>query len=219
MDPDPKIITIVIIDDHPIYRQGLVHTLNAEADFDVVGEGECASDAVRIAANLTPDLLLLDISMPGGGIEAAEMVAEASPSINIVMLTVSESEEHVSKTMRLGCSGYILKGISGPDLVRTVREIHLGSNYVSPGLAAQLLSQNNRSLSASSKTTNLLEELSHREQQILDLVALGQSNKEVANQLELSEKTVKHYMTSIMQKLNVRNRVEATLIAQGQNIK
>jgi len=219
MGSDPKTITIVIIDDHPIYRQGLVHTLNAEADFDVIGEGENAADAVKIAAELKPDLLLLDISMPGGGIEAAGMVAEASPSINIVMLTVSEDEEHVSKAMRLGCSGYVLKGISGPDLVRTLREIHFGSNYVSPRLAAQLLSQSNRGVPANSKTKNLLEELSHREQQILDLVALGQSNKEVADQLELSEKTVKHYMTSIMQKLNVRNRVEATLIAQGQNIK
>lgn len=219
MGPDPSIITIAIIDDHPIYRQGLAHTLDAESDFKVIGEGECASDAVRIATELAPNILLLDISMPGGGVEAAKMIAKSSPSVKIVMLTVSETEEHVSKSMRLGCSGYVLKGISGPDLVLTLREIHIGSSYVTPGLAAQLLSRNQSGGSGSRKTKSPLEELSHREQQILDLVALGHSNKEVADQLDLSEKTIKHYMTSIMQKLNVRNRVEATLIAQGQNVK
>ncbi len=208
-------ITIAIVDDHPIYRQGLVNTLEAEADFKVIGEGRCASDAVKIATELTPNLLLLDISMPGGGIEAAEKIAEVSPSIDIIMLTVSEAEEHVSKSMRLGCSGYILKGISGPDLVRTLLDIHLGSSYVSPGLAAQLLSVKHRDGSGSSKTKTSLRELSHREEQILKLVALGWSNKEVANQLDLSEKTIKHYMTGIMQKLDVRNRVEAALVAQG----
>lgn len=209
-------IKIGIVDDHPIYRRGLVHTLDAEADFDVVGEGECASDAVRLATELAPDLLLLDISMPGGGIEAAELIAEAAPSVDIVMLTVSESEKHVSSSMRLGCRGYILKGISGPDLVRTLRDIHSGADYVSPDLAAQILSEKNRRDPERIKSKNPLEELTPREEQILNLVALGWSNKKVADKLGLGEKTIKHYMTGIMKKLNVGNRVEAALVAQGK---
>jgi two-component system, NarL family, nitrate/nitrite response regulator NarL len=207
-------IRIAVIDDHPMLRAGVTHTLKAEPDFEVVGEGGSASDALRIARDELPDIMLLDVSLPGGGIEAAQAIASACPVVKVVMLTVLQNEESVSAALQAGARGYILKGISGPDFVRTVRDIDRGENYVSPGLAARLLAAAKSKNADRDLDANPLSALTAREEQILSLVAEGLSNKEVGAQLKLSEKTVKYYMTNILQKLQVRNRVEAALLAQ-----
>jgi two-component system, NarL family, nitrate/nitrite response regulator NarL len=207
-------IRIAVIDDHPMLRSGVTHTLKAEPDFEVVGEGGSASDALRIARDELPDIMLLDVSLPGGGIEAAQAIASACPVVKVVMLTVLQNEESVSAALQTGARGYILKGISGPDFVRTVRDIDRGENYVSPGLAARLLAVAKSKNADRDLDANPLSALTTREEQILSLVAEGLSNKEVGAQLKLSEKTVKYYMTNILQKLQVRNRVEAALLAQ-----
>jgi two-component system nitrate/nitrite response regulator NarL len=207
-------IRIAVIDDHPMLRSGVTHTLKAEPDFEVVGEGGSASDALRIARDELPDIMLLDVSLPGGGIEAAQAIASACPVVKVVMLTVLQNEESVSAALQAGARGYILKGISGPDFVRTVRDIDRGENYVSPGLAARLLAVAKSKNADRDLDANPLSALTTREEQILSLVAEGLSNKEVGAQLKLSEKTVKYYMTNILQKLQVRNRVEAALLAQ-----
>jgi two-component system nitrate/nitrite response regulator NarL len=204
-------IRIAVIDDHPMLRAGVTQTLKAEPDFEVVGEGGSASDAIRIARDELPDIMLLDVSLPGGGIEAAQAIASACPVVKVVMLTVLQNEESVSAALQAGARGYILKGISGPDFVRTVRDIDRGEDYVSPGLAARLLAA---AKAKNPHMPNPLSALTAREEQILSLVAEGLSNKEVGAQLKLSEKTVKYYMTNILQKLQVRNRVEAALLAQ-----
>jgi two-component system, NarL family, nitrate/nitrite response regulator NarL len=207
-------IRIAVIDDHPMLRAGVAHTLRAEPDFEVVGEGGSASDALRIARDELPDIMLLDVSLPGGGIEAAQAIASACPVVKVVMLTVLQNEESVSAALQAGARGYILKGISGPDFVRTVRDIDRGENYVSPSLAARLLAAAKSKNADRDLDANPLSALTVREEQILSLVAEGLSNKEVGAQLKLSEKTVKYYMTNILQKLQVRNRVEAALLAQ-----
>jgi two-component system, NarL family, nitrate/nitrite response regulator NarL len=207
-------IRIAVIDDHPMLRAGVAHTLRAEPDFEVVGEGGSASDALRIARDELPDIMLLDVSLPGGGIEAAQAIASACPVVKVVMLTVLQNEESVSAALQAGARGYILKGISGPDFVRTVRDIDRGENYVSPSLAARLLAAAKSKNADRDLDANPLSALTAREEQILSLVAEGLSNKEVGAQLKLSEKTVKYYMTNILQKLQVRNRVEAALLAQ-----
>jgi two-component system nitrate/nitrite response regulator NarL len=207
-------IRIAVIDDHPMLRAGVTHTLKAEPDFEVVGEGGTANDAIRIARDELPDIMLLDVSLPGGGIEAAQAIASACPVVKVVMLTVLQNEESVSAALQAGARGYILKGISGPDFVRTVRDIDRGEDYVSPGLAARLLAAAKAKSAAREVDANPLSALTAREEQILSLVAEGFSNKEVGAQLKLSEKTVKYYMTNILQKLQVRNRVEAALLAQ-----
>jgi two-component system, NarL family, nitrate/nitrite response regulator NarL len=207
-------IRIAVIDDHPMLRAGVTHTLKAEPDFEVVGEGGSASDALRIARDELPDIMLLDVSLPGGGIEAAQAIASACPVVKVVMLTVLQNEESVSAALQAGARGYILKGISGPDFVRTVRDIDRGENYVSPSLAARLLAAAKSKNADRDLDANPLSALTVREEQILSLVAEGLSNKEVGAQLKLSEKTVKYYMTNILQKLQVRNRVEAALLAQ-----
>jgi two-component system, NarL family, nitrate/nitrite response regulator NarL len=201
------LITVGIVDDHPLLREGVAHTLSQSGKFSVVGTGEKAADALRIAHDFLPEIMLLDINMPGGGIDVARQLAAQYPITKIVMLTISENQEHVGEAMEAGARGYILKGISARDLVETLLAVEKGQYYVTPQLAARLLRQPTRNSPALSK----LDELTHRETEILGNVAKGLTNKEIARTLSLSEKTVKHYMTNVMQKLQVRNRVEAVL--------
>lgn len=204
-----KRIRVAVIDDHPIFREGVIHTLKSAKFFDVVGEAGTQEDALRIAKEIRPDVMILDISMPGGGVATANAINSVCPEIKLVMLTVSELEENVTASLQAGAQGYLLKGTSGPELTRVVKSIHDGESYVSPGLAARLLTQLQAGPAPETKSEKA--SLSAREEAILDQVSLGLTNKEIARNLNVSEKTVKHYMTSIMNKLQVRNRVEAVL--------
>ena len=211
-------IHVVIIDDHPLFRQGVVQTLGSAQDIEVVAEGGSAQDAVRLASEHLPDILLLDIDIPGGGLTAAQAVAARVPVTRIIMLTVSEEEEHLLTALRSGARAYVLKGVSGRDLIAIVRGVWAGEVYVTPALATSLLLEMTRPAPGSSAAERALasplEDLTEREHEILELVASGLSNKEIGQQLHLTEKTVKHHMTNILQKLQVRNRVEAALLAQ-----
>ena len=204
--------TIVVIDDHPLLREGVSSTLAAAADFEVVGEGESYDDALRIAHAEMPDIILLDISMPGGGVEAARDIHEALPSIKLVMLTASEEERDVMSALQAGASAYILKGIGGKDLVDIVRRVSAGEIFITPSLATNILlhSYNHKT----EPEHSLLDKLNAREASILKALERGLTNKQIADELFLSEKTIKHYMTNILQKLQVKNRVEAALLAQ-----
>ena len=210
-------IRVALFDDHPLMREGVVHTLNNASDFEVIAEGATGDDAVRAAQDDLPDIILLDISMPGGGIEAAQDISSVCPFVRIVMLTVSEDEADVIAALRAGAHGYILKGVSGPEFLRTLRAIHSGEEYVSPSLAARLLADFKEDKSTKSADSIRFASLTLREEQILELVAQGLRNKEVGEKLDISEKTVKHYMTNILQKLQVRNRVEAAMVVQRRS--
>ena len=201
---------ILVADDHPLYRNGVVMTLQENPDFEVVAACADADSAVEQAVKLSPDVALLDISMPGSGITAARRISGANPDIRIAMLTVSEDEDDVMQALQAGALGYILKGVGGQELIALVRDLAEGKSYVSPSLAARLL----KTLQTPAKSKNPVDDLSKREEDILRLVAQGFSNKEVGNALDIQEKTVKHYMTAILQKLHVRNRVEAAMIAR-----
>jgi DNA-binding NarL/FixJ family response regulator len=203
---------VAIVDDHPLFREGVSHTLRAYPDIEIVGEGASAADAIRIAADRLPDVMLLDVSMPGGGVDAARQIAAAWPVIRLVMLTVSESEEDVTAALRAGARAYVLKGVSARELVGVLRAVGAGEVYVTPSLAASLLTDAGRGPGG---RRGAVDELTERERQILERVAEGDSNKEIAAAFGLSEKTVKHHMTNILQKLQVRNRVEAALLARG----
>jgi two-component system, NarL family, nitrate/nitrite response regulator NarL len=203
-------IRVAIIEDHPLFREGVAHTIRSSQYLDVVAEGACADDAVRIAKNESPDIVLLDVSMPGCGVEAARRIARLTPDVKTIMLTVSESDKHVTQALGAGAKGYVLKGTSGPELINTLKTVSRGESYVSPSLAASLLVRASRQ----TKLEYDVRALTKREQTILGLVACGQANKEIARTLNVSVKTVKQSMTSIMRKLNVRNRVEAVLVSQ-----
>ncbi|WP_022800093.1 LuxR C-terminal-related transcriptional regulator [Deinococcus ficus] len=201
-------VRVVLVDDHPLFREGVAATLGADPRFEVVGEGASADDALTLCTALLPDLLLLDLHLPGGGVQGARAVAAACPVTRIVMLTVSEEEADVLATLKAGARGFILKGVSGRELRSILASVADGEVYVTPGLAASML----RDMPPTPPSG--LDELTPRERQILEGVAAGRSNKEIARSLDLTEKTVKHYMTNVLQKLQVRNRVEAALLAQ-----
>lgn len=203
---------LVLADDHPLYRDGVARTLRDAGDFDIVGEAQDGEAAARMCEALRPDLVLLDISMPkGGGIGALTRIMQMETPPKVAMLTASEDEGDLMQALKLGALGYVLKGVGASELVELVRDLAGGRSYVSPGLAGRLLLAMRGKGAAA---PNPLADLSRREEDILKLVAQGRSNKEVGRDLNIQEKTVKHYMTSILQKLQVRNRVEAAMLAR-----
>ena len=206
-------ISIVIADDHPRDREGVARTLMEDKALIVVGQAQDAGGAVELASRLKPDLLLLDISMPGGGGLAALREAITLPDApKIAMLTASEEDDQVMQALKAGALGYVLKGVGARELVGIVKDLARGQTYVSPVLAGRLLASMRNGGAA--RPANPLADLSKREEDILRLVAEGKSNKEIGLTLDLQEKTVKHYMTSILQKLHLRNRVEAAVLAR-----
>lgn len=208
-------LRVLVADDHPLYRDGVARTLAERAGIAVVATCGSADDAVALTERHRPDLVLLDISMPGGGIAAAGRIAALGHGTRIVMLTVSERDEDVMGALKAGAHGYALKGVGAAELVEIVHAVAEGGSFVTPALAARLLTAMQRPERRDRPAESPLATLSRREEEILAHVAAGLSNKEVARLLDLQEKTVKHYMTSILQKLHVRNRVEAALLARG----
>jgi two-component system, NarL family, nitrate/nitrite response regulator NarL len=202
-------IRVIVADDHPLFREGVINSLGAATDLQVIGQADNAQDAVRLVREELPDVALLDVTMPGGGgIEAARRIAAACPATRIVMLTVSEDEDDLLEAMKAGASGYVLKGVSAGELASVVRTVSSGEVYVAPSLAFGLLREMSRP-----RESDPLAELSSRERQVLELVGEGLSNQEIGLKLGLAEKTIKHYMTNILTKLQVRSRVEAALLA------
>ncbi len=207
-------IRLVIADDHPLFREGVAAILRPEPDLEVVGQCTTAQEAIRLSQDLLPDVVLLDLNMPGGGLNAIRAIATDCPVTKIVVLTVADEEEHVITAFKAGAHAYVLKGVAARELVGILRGVRAGEGYVSPALAASLLSEMKPAGAGERPQSGAFEELTGRERQILELIAVGAINKEIGQQLHLTEKTVKHYVTNILQKLHVRNRVEAALLAR-----
>ena len=207
-------IRVILVDDHPLFREGVAFTLQNEPDIDVIGQGASMDEAIRLVQQLEPDVALFDVGIPGGGIQAAAAASTACPAMKLIMLTASADENDLVAALTAGAHGYVLKGVSARELVGVVRSVWAGERYVTPSLAGSMLSSMTAGNQPARPPANPLDELTERERQVLELVASGLSNKEVGEHLFLSEKTVKHYMTIIMEKLGVRNRVEATLVAR-----
>lgn len=204
-------IRVVIADDHPLYREGVARCLAEDPGIEVAGEADDATSVVELARSLSPDVALLDISMPGGGLSALRAIVAMEGGPHCAMLTVSEEDDDVMQALKAGAMGYILKGVGARDLVAAVKEIAAGRSYVATSLAMKIMRSMNTTGKASSDP---FDDLTKREEDILRLVATGLSNKEIGRELDLQEKTIKHYMTVILQKLQVRNRVEAALKAR-----
>ncbi|RUM25097.1 DNA-binding response regulator [Rhizobium vallis] len=198
-------ITIGVVDDHPLFREGVTRSLSEISNFVVVGEGASSDDAAMIASNNRPDVMLLDVSMPGGGLSAIGEVLALSPSTKILMLTVSEEVDTLLGALQRGAMGYVLKGVGSRGLAEAIRTILSGSRYISPTMSAKVMES---SLQGGSSEKN---SLTPREREVMDLVAQGLSNKHIGLRLGLQEKTVKHHMTQILSKLGASNRTEAAL--------
>ena len=206
----PETITILVADDHPLFREGVVHSLASQPDFEIVGQAACGEDALRMACDLVPDVVMLDITMPGwGGIVTAEKIAAACPATKVIMLTVMEDESKLLASFKAGARAYVLKGVSSQELARVIRSVAQGEVYVTPSLAAGILV----TLTRASMPQDPLEGLTERESEILKLVVQGLTNREIGDRLHLSEKTIKHYITNILEKLHVRSRMEAAMLA------
>ncbi|MCY1270365.1 Transcriptional regulatory protein DegU [compost metagenome] len=205
-------IRIGIVDDHPLLRQGVAITLSKVRDFEVVEQGGSADEAQDLAQRLQPDVLLMDVNMPGDTFAAVRAISSSHPDIRVLMLTVSEAEDDVYAALEAGAHGYVLKGISGPELVQAVRDVARGEQVITPQIASRLLNSFNR---AAEQATGV-GELTPREEEVIREVARGLTNREVADKFGLSEKTVKHHMSSVMAKLHARNRVEAVAAARKQ---
>ncbi|ASP82340.1 LuxR C-terminal-related transcriptional regulator [Sinorhizobium meliloti] len=203
-------IRVAVVDDHPLFREGVTRSLSEIDGFEIVAEGGSRDEAVSIAQSLNPDVMLLDISMPGGGLNAVPAILSVAPSQKIVMLTVSEANDDVAAALKEGAKGYILKGIGARALAEVIRTVASGESYVAPTLSAKLLT--GQLANSAPAKSNLVAELTRREQEVLHLVASGMSNKQIARKLDLHEKTVKHHMTQIMAKLDVANRTEAAMV-------
>jgi DNA-binding NarL/FixJ family response regulator len=211
-----KKIRVAIIDPHPIFRDGVICTLETQADIEIVDQGASAEDAIRIAKDSRPDVIVLDTNVRGGGLNVIETIARECPMVKTLILTMAADQEQVCNALRWGARGYLLKGTSGSELVATVRTLDQGECYVSPSLAASLLMRPTTAPVETEKRRDRLADLTPREEQVLSILKEGRSNKEIGNKLDLSEKTIKHHLTSILQKLQVRNRVEAALLASDR---
>ena len=209
------LISIIVVDDHPLFREGVVSSLMESGYFDVVAQAGSQEDAIREAEKHLPDMMLLDVSMPGGGIETAHEITKRVPIVKLIMLTVSEQEQDVQAALKAQARGYVLKGVASEDLVEILRDIHRGDSYISPNLAANLLMRSSDGQAAQESVEDF--DLNGRERQILEKLSIGMSNREIADDICLSEKTVKHYMTNIMHKLHVSNRVQAAIKAYEMN--
>jgi len=202
-------IRILLGDDHPLFREGVANSLAASPDFAVIAQAGSGEEAVELALALNPDMVLLDVSMPGmGGIAAAAQIAAALPHVRIMMLTMSETPESLLDALKAGAHGYVLKGVSAGELRAIVRNVAAGEAYVTPTLAAEMLTEFSRPRAPDAFAT-----LTARETGVLEWLSQGLTNREIGERLHLAEKTVKHHITVILQKLQVRSRTEAALMA------
>jgi DNA-binding NarL/FixJ family response regulator len=220
----PEPIRVLIADDHALFRRGLEMVLEEEDDIDLVGQASDGTEAVAVAGEALPDVVLLDIRMPKiTGIEACRATKEVAPSAKIVMLTISDEEEDLFEAIRAGASGYLLKDIPLDEVAEAVRAVHGGQSLINPSMAGKLLSE----FATLAKRDDEEEErvqhvaapkLTDREMEVLKLVARGMNNRDIAKELFISENTVKNHVRNILEKLQIHSRMEAVMIAVRQKL-
>jgi len=211
------VVRILVVDDHPIFRHGLISVLEKFPDFQIVGEASDGLQSVNRARQSKPDVILMDVRMLGGsGVEGAAAIHELLPDIRVLMLTVSDEDDDLFGAMKAGAKGYLLKNIGLDSLVDAVRLVARGEVIISPAMADRLMAEFRRP--GASKIDNDTSGLSPREKETLVLVAQGGSNKEIARVLFISETTVKAHLRSILEKLHVKNRAEAVARATASGL-
>jgi DNA-binding NarL/FixJ family response regulator len=206
-------IRLLVADDHPMLREGLVAVLGTQPDFEVVGEAADGDEVVRLAKSLGPDVILLDLEMPGtDGVAALERLREAGSTARTVVFTAYDTDERILGSLRAGARGYLLKGASRQEIFGAIRTVHAGGSLMQPAVTDRLLERIDRG--GGPDTGNLTP----RELEVLALLAHGLKNAEIAGRLFISERTVKFHVGSILAKLEAQNRTEAARIAVGRGL-
>jgi len=212
-------INVLIADDHTMLRQGIKQILELEKDITVVALASDGAEAIRLVRMHRPDVVLMDINMPSmNGLQAIkELKAEKSP-VRIIVLTMHEEKDYLFKALQLGAEGYVLKDADPMTLIDAIRSVYRGQNYIQPNMTKELVREFNR-MTFREKGTNQDSLLTSRELEVLDLIAEGMINKEIAKKLFISEKTVKNHVSNIFRKLNVSDRTQAAIYAFKHNLK
>ncbi len=213
-------LRVLIVDDHALFRRGLQMVLRQEEDIDVVGEAGDGHEAVDKAQELMPDVVLMDVRMPGqSGIKATEQIKDLLPHAKILMLTISDEEADLYDAIKAGASGYLLKEISIDEVADAVRSVSSGQSRISPSMASKLLTE----FAAMSKRADERQQLpaprlTEREMEVLKLVAQGMNNRDIAKELFISENTVKNHIRNILEKLHLHSRMEAVVYAVREKL-
>jgi DNA-binding NarL/FixJ family response regulator len=203
-------IRIIVADDHPIVRDGLVAILSTQPDFAAVGEAATGPEAVNQVLTLWPDVLLLDLELPGlDGVAVLRQLQDVNSPVPVIVFTAFDTDERILQAVQAGAQGYLLKGVPRQELFQAIRVVHAGGSLLQPIVASKLL----RQVSRQKNNTLTVEALTARELEVLRLLAQGRPNKEIAAQLVISERTVKFHVSSIMAKLNASNRTEVVSLA------
>lgn len=205
-----KRIAVLLVDDHEVVRLGLRSLLSLEPAVEVVGEAGTAAEAVRQATRLRPDVIVMDVRLPDkSGVEACREIRGADPKVQVIMLTSYADEEAIFNSIIAGASGYLLKQIRGEELVRAIETVAGGQSLLDPAVTQSVLEKMKRL--ASGQRPDEMTALSAQEKRVLALVAEGKTNREIARALELSDKTVKNYLSHVFEKLNLSRRAEAAV--------
>ncbi len=204
-------VRVFLLDDHEIVRRGIRDLLETSDDIAVVGEAGTAEQAVAEIARLRPDVAVLDARLPdGSGIEVCREVRSADPTVQVIILTSYDDDEALFSAIMAGASGYVLKQIRGNDLLEAVRTVADGHSLLDPAVTAQVLDR----IRSSPEPTDALSELTAQERRILDLIGEGMTNRQIAGEMFLAEKTVKNYVSALLSKLNLQRRTQAALFIQ-----
>lgn len=207
-------IRVLIADDHRLFRLGLRQALEDTGEFSVAGEADNGEDAVRLAANLHPNIILMDINMPRmDGVKATRKIMAETPECRVIILTMHRNDRYVFEAVKAGARGYLLKDIEEDELVEKIRAVHRGEVMINPGMATLLLDEFRRLSHEPEKKEAPIERLTEAEMNVLVLVAKGMENREIAQSLKLSQRTVTNRLSEIYQKLSVNNRTQAALEA------
>lgn len=208
-------IRILLVDDHPIVRDGLVAILSTQADLQVVGEAGSGQEMVARLAQTQPDVVLLDLEMPDmDGVQALQEIRRGYSDVRVIIFTAFDTDERILAAVQAGAQGYLLKGAPRDEVFNAIRVVHQGGSLLQPVVASKLL----RQVSQEQVTEPEIEQLTPREKEVLDLLARGLQNKEIAQELVISERTVKFHVSSILAKLDAGNRTEAVAIAAQQGL-
>ena len=210
-------LRVLLADDHPVFRMGLKALLDSLPEMIVLGEASTGEDAVRLTTELQPDVVVMDLNMPGmDGVHATQHIVASHPQTAILVLTLSDDDESVFTAMRAGARGYLVKGADTDEVVAAVTAVGRGEAIFGPTIALRILSFLTRPLSAYDEV--VFPELTHREREVLDLIAAGVSNADIANRLFLSPKTVRNHVSSVFTKLQVADRAQAIVRARAAGL-